>query len=188
MYHIKNDRRSLQSSEMMYEALIALIKEKSYQDLTVTEIVTRANLGRATFYRNFDAIDDILEWKCDEAFVGFYEYLLEYDKTLGVMHDREPGSLFKPFLRYWYTKSLIIEILYKVGRSEIVNRSFERMFERNAPAVQNLNATIEQYFGYFVAIRRGVALSILEQWIKNGKDIPPDELAALITELIRLSI
>ena len=52
MYHKKNDRRSIQSSDWIYEALKTLMLDKEYSKITITDIVNKANIGRTTFYRN----------------------------------------------------------------------------------------------------------------------------------------
>ena len=180
MYHIKADKRSLQSSEMIFEALVQLVKEKSYQELTVTEIVQRAKLGRATFYRNFDVIDDILQWKCDKAYHGLYQYIVESYQTPGFLSSNDQFMLLKPSLRYWYVKSFIIELLIHVDRIEIIDRSYARLLDQLTPHFHKSHETILKHLDYFVAIRRGVTVSLLVQWIKNDKNIPPDELADLI--------
>ncbi len=41
-------------------SLFELMKEKNYEDITVTEIVKKAGVGRVTYYRNFESKDDII--------------------------------------------------------------------------------------------------------------------------------
>ncbi len=47
------DRRVLRSQALLREALISLIHEKSYDSIVVKEILSRANVGRSTFYTHF---------------------------------------------------------------------------------------------------------------------------------------
>jgi AcrR family transcriptional regulator len=56
----KKDRRIERTQHLIRGALIALIKEKGFEALTVQEIIDRANVGRATFYAHFDNKDDLL--------------------------------------------------------------------------------------------------------------------------------
>ncbi len=51
---------AVQSRKMLVEALLALMQEKPYQDISICELTERATLSRRTFYRLFDAIDEIL--------------------------------------------------------------------------------------------------------------------------------
>lgn len=188
MYHIKKDKRSIQSSSWIYDALAELMKEKKYAEITVTEIVEKAKLGRATFYRNFDSLDDVLRLKCDETFNELYEYLVEYYRTNSILNTGINTVFIKPFLRYWYVNSLIIELLIKANRFDIINESFTNMFKLFLPHLNKSHDIIWKHMDYFVAIRSGVAINVLIQWIKNDKNIAPDDLADLIVNQMKESL
>jgi AcrR family transcriptional regulator len=53
------DRRVARSREMLHQALLSLIIEKGYEEITVEEICERANVGRSTFYAHFTSKDDL---------------------------------------------------------------------------------------------------------------------------------
>lgn len=62
------------------EALFALMHEKSFSDITVTELIRKAGVARASYYRNYDSMEDVL--------ITLVEYVLnsfrneaEYDLT-----------------------------------------------------------------------------------------------------------
>ncbi len=54
------DRRVLRTQQLLRSALLSLIQEKGFEDLSVQEIIDRANVGRATFYAHFDSKEDLL--------------------------------------------------------------------------------------------------------------------------------
>jgi AcrR family transcriptional regulator len=60
------DRRVQRTRQALQGALIALIQEKGYEDLTVQDIIDRANVGRATFYAHFDSKEDLLVSRLDD--------------------------------------------------------------------------------------------------------------------------
>jgi AcrR family transcriptional regulator len=64
------DRRVARSREMLHQALLSLIIEKGYEQITVEGICERANVGRSTFYAHFTSKDDLkrggLEHLCRE--------------------------------------------------------------------------------------------------------------------------
>jgi AcrR family transcriptional regulator len=59
MYHIKNDKRIYISLDLIRNGFYALLSEKDFGSITVSEIAERAGVGRATFYRLFDD----MEWE-----------------------------------------------------------------------------------------------------------------------------
>lgn len=55
----KIDRRIRRTQQLLHEALINLILEKGYEDITVQDIIDRADVGRSTFYAHFLDKDDL---------------------------------------------------------------------------------------------------------------------------------
>jgi AcrR family transcriptional regulator len=54
------DRRVRKTQRSLHEALIALIREKDYDDIAVQDILNRANVGRSTFYTHYRDKDELL--------------------------------------------------------------------------------------------------------------------------------
>ncbi|MCP4368162.1 MAG: TetR family transcriptional regulator, partial [Deltaproteobacteria bacterium] len=55
----KPDRRAIRSKRLIIEALRELILEKDYKKISVSDIVKRADIGRATFYAHFEDKEDL---------------------------------------------------------------------------------------------------------------------------------
>ena len=53
-----------QTRRWIIEALLELLKHKDYHDITVSQIVDKAKLGRRTFYRYFKTKDEVIEYLC----------------------------------------------------------------------------------------------------------------------------
>ena len=60
MANLKNDRRSMRTQRILHEALMALMQEKRYDDITVQDIIDRANVGRSTFYSHYRDKEDLM--------------------------------------------------------------------------------------------------------------------------------
>src|SRR5215469_590889 len=55
----KLDRRVRRTRNALGDALIALIEERSFQDITVQDILDRAQISRSTFYAHYRDKDDL---------------------------------------------------------------------------------------------------------------------------------
>jgi AcrR family transcriptional regulator len=181
MYRIKNDQRSIRSTEMLYEGLAKLMGEKDFAAITVTDLVEAAKVGRTTFYRNFDVIEDILRMRTDQVMEGLREYLQEYRKQNA---NESQTKLLKPMLRYFYLHSEIIELLITANRIGIFQESFRRLMEPLKPTIGALYGVEQEYVEYILAIHTGAITSILIHWIEAGKKHAPDELADKLSPMI----
>lgn len=182
MYHIKNDQRSIRSAEMLYEGLSRLIQEMPFGSIKVNDLVEASNVGRTTFYRNFDTIEDILRLRSDQVFDEMIQYVIEYIEKYG---NESRMMLLKPVLRYFYLHSEIIELLLQADRLDIAMQSFHRAvepFEEPARAYLGIH---ENYVDYNITIRIGIVTNILVKWIETGKKGPPDEIADTLSSMIK---
>jgi len=57
----KNDRRAHRTKRSLSAALVGLIKEKRFDDITVQNVIERADVGRSTFYSHFRDKEDLFQ-------------------------------------------------------------------------------------------------------------------------------
>lgn len=60
MANRKDDRRSKRTRRVLHEALMSLMGEKRYDDITVQDIIDRADIGRSTFYAHYQDKEDLM--------------------------------------------------------------------------------------------------------------------------------
>jgi AcrR family transcriptional regulator len=63
-----DDPRVKRTRQLLQQALIALIQEKAFQDITVQDIADRATVNRATFYAHFEDKYSLLDTCMREQF------------------------------------------------------------------------------------------------------------------------
>ncbi|WP_058302722.1 TetR/AcrR family transcriptional regulator [Gorillibacterium timonense] len=62
MAHLERvDRRIVKSKALLKEALLSLMQENHFRDITIMKIVEKADLNRGTFYKNYQYKEDILD-------------------------------------------------------------------------------------------------------------------------------
>lgn len=82
------DRRVQKTKQLLSEALVELILEKGYEEVSVADILDRANVGRSTFYAHYENKGQLLlfghehlrnlaikEGAKEIDFVSFYQHL-----------------------------------------------------------------------------------------------------------------
>jgi len=182
MYHIKNDQRAIRSSRVFYDTLAQLMQDQPFDTITVTQLVAVAQLGRATFYRNFDKIEDIFQMRCDQVVDDLIVSVIAYKEE---NRSQEPGKLLKPMLRYFYLNSEIIDLLLRANRIDILQDSFRKRAQWMRSRIAQLKHLPEEYVDYGAEIRISVMLTIVTHWVKSGKRQAPDELADKLKSMIK---
>jgi AcrR family transcriptional regulator len=185
MFHIKEDKRAVQSANLIYNALSEIMNEKEYESISVTELVNKAGVGRATFYRGFDQIDDVLKWKCELRFKELYLYVREYYSNPTYF---ELSFFILPFLKFWNDDDEIVRTLIKGHRLDIFRECFYRLFQHFAKELPSDDNVINQHLDYFIAARAGISMHLLITWINKGKDVTPEELNKIIIEQTKYMI
>jgi AcrR family transcriptional regulator len=62
----KTDLRIIRTRQRLTNSLRELIVEKGYEHITVKDVLSRAKVGRSTFYAHFESIDHLLP--CEDNF------------------------------------------------------------------------------------------------------------------------
>src|SRR5215216_1432352 len=64
----KTDARVRRTRDVLGDALIALMQEKSFETITVQDVLDRAHVSRSTFYTHYSDKDDLLMSDAEEFF------------------------------------------------------------------------------------------------------------------------
>lgn len=174
MYHIKKDKRAIRSSNLIFDALDLLMAQKNFQDITVSELVDQAQVGRATFYRNFDNIEDVLRFKCDQTFDDLFNFFVEYGRN-NPSGDKFP--FLKLILQYFDFDSRIIELLIQANKTFLLQNAFKKQLSPLISNPANIVDIPAVYQEYLKEIYSSTATNILLHWIKTGKKESPEELS-----------
>lgn len=75
------DRRQKKTREAIFRAFTELLAKKHYSQITVGEIIERADVGRATFYAHFETKDFLLKELCEELFCHIFDSTEEVGET-----------------------------------------------------------------------------------------------------------
>lgn len=95
------DRRQRKTREAIFKAFIELLSEKEFGQITVGEIILRADVGRATFYAHFETKDFLLKALCEELFCHIFDAANHDHPEHRHLFDCEaPDSMFLHLFRH----------------------------------------------------------------------------------------
>lgn len=147
--------------ECITTALIQMLEEQSFEDISITELVKKAGVGRVSFYRNFDSKEDVLRKHLQtllEEWAKQYEGVKDYNLVQAI------------FEHYYKNRDLCI-LLYERGLSHI---SLESVKEACGAKPEQPN--VIAYTAAFIAYG---LYGWIEEWFKRGMQETPEEMAKL---------
>ena len=63
----KIDRRTLYTRMVIKDALLSLLAEKEYADVTIADLCREAEINRGTFYLHYDNLREVMDELFDDA-------------------------------------------------------------------------------------------------------------------------
>lgn len=116
----KLDRRVRRTRRLLAEALVALIIEKEYETISITDITERADLNRATFYLHYGSKEELLMAMLEERFDELVARMEAIDPEAPIWEDYAADVLMFEHVAEYHQ-------MYKVllgahGAGYVVNR------------------------------------------------------------------
>ena len=76
-------RSAIRSRQLIHDALAELLEEKSWDKITVADIVRRANINRGTFYAHYDNVPDVIQRTTETGLTHVLD-IFSHAPTMGV--------------------------------------------------------------------------------------------------------
>lgn len=83
------DRRQRKTRQAIYAAFEGLMAEQHYSEVTVAQVIKRADIGRSTFYAHFETKDELLNQMCVEMFTHIFEGVDEHCVTHATLEAKD---------------------------------------------------------------------------------------------------
>lgn len=161
MYHIPNDARAKKSAEKIGNGLLNCLRSKNFVEISVTDVQKTSSVGRATFYRLFDNITDVLSYLCDNIFerVG-----REYEITDIVV----PRSMSLKFIREWMNNKTLLQAIVDCNRMDFLYNAHSKYIGRNIDFFFPSPSVSEEQLTYLLMTMTACTSACLGAWLKNG--------------------
>ena len=161
-------KRKASVSFYITEALLALLKEKDYQDISITELCEKADVTRTSFYRNFKSKEDILFKRVRTVTDAFLE-----ESAISYEGDSTRDYFVKLFTHMERQKELC-QAAAKAGLLHLVKDEFDRVFQ----TVHRKD--YDPYKSYFLS---GGVYNVFLLWFVNGCKETPRQMADKMNDI-----
>ena len=153
------------------DALFELLKTKKFKEITTTEIINKAGVCRASFYRNFYLPEDIIQRYSNSMF--------------DVLHQITPISRENmhehicTVNHYFLTQRERLSLIEKQGLFYLIE---DALLEHCLYQTHCLGVFTNQYQVEFYA---GASARQFRTWLHNGFKETPEEMASIVESLIQ---
>lgn len=181
----KKDLRVVKTQNTLYNTLLELMKEKSFEEIKVSDICNHALINRSTFYSHYtdkyellaDAINDLKnsltdELKANKNISNTKEYYLEMIKIF-LNHIEEKRDIYLAVMIN-NRNSIMVDIIYDVLDHDITTHLNEyQSIEKN---IIPPNIVAKFYIG--------AVFNVGIEWLKNSNQYSKEQLLGYIDMLI----
>jgi AcrR family transcriptional regulator len=174
-----NDRRVVRTRATLREALVSLILERGWDEISVRDVCDRANVGRSTFYTHFADKEDLLLSGFDDL-----RRVLRLVVKAGVGSGK--GVAFsRALLEHAHENRRLFRALVGKRSSQAVQKQFlqvvidltEEELARSLGAVTRFDATVHYVAGAF--------FQLVIWWLESRKALQPAEIDAFFQQLTK---
>ncbi len=172
------NQTNIQVKQDMYKALLRLIGDKTFSSISVSDITSEANVSRMSFYRNYNAIEDILT-----------EHLVEVVEEYRTKEAEKPGTgsetvfydkkyMLRCF-RFFYLHREFIDALITAGMGDLfLAKITEYLIQK---WIDTEGGTREETLR--ISAFAGAIYNMYREWSKSNFLELPEDIAAILYDL-----
>jgi AcrR family transcriptional regulator len=179
------DKRVKRTKKFLKKALLKLLRNKHFHDITITDIVREADFNRGTFYIHYESKEELLEElindRLSELLKAFRSTYLKAANEVSIT-ELSITAIFEHFLDHkeYYQVVLSPNIHYNV-REKMINL-MKQHFKEDIEFITDTAIDIELFYTFRV---HGVIGLILE-WIENDCHHAKEYMAEQVLRLASL--
>ena len=184
----KSESKYFNTATKMNLALIALLKKKPFDYITVSEICERAGVNRSTFYLHYETIGDLLEETARYLLNDFLSYFSEDRKTVAFnLTNCELNDLIfvcdkylTPYFTYIQENKEVFGTALAnnqtLGFDVVYQRLFDNIFK---PILDRFHYPRDEQNYVMMFYLNGIT-AIITEWLKDGCQKSIEDISAII--------
>ena len=183
MEHGKEDRRTRRTRQLLRDALLALLKAKRFEDISVQDIIERADVARSTFYVHYTDKDDLLvgKWGVFASNLGHHSELMAYE-------EKDTQSMFAT--RVWFQHIQAQEPIFKIiARDSAMDLAMKTL---HGLLRSDIQAKVQSHIPEVSPIPSSLVMdymasslmTIIKWWVRHDMSYPPQRMDEIFQQLV----
>jgi len=181
----KTDRRVVKTKKALYEALISLMINKEFREITVTDLVEHADINRGTFYKHYQYKEDLLNEVINEVMsdlVKSYRKPYENVDTFVISELTPPAiKIFEHVARHSKFYSIVVNSNALPG---FQNRIFNEIKSLARQDIQPCSPNSKINKELFDSYHAYAVLGMIVEWVQGGFKYSPTYMAEQLLEIM----
>jgi len=180
----KTDPRVLRTLKLIQDAMLSLISEKPYADITISDITEKAGVARPTFYLHYRSKDEVIVDYLD----GLFELYLE-EITPDIDIERGWVLTKKLFEQVEMNAQKLRPLLNDPTTIILMNRFriyiiyvSKLLLEKGVFSISG--SVPRKYYEFLMVGVAGYFYSVLIEWLKQEMPYTPDEMSSFLIPFI----
>jgi len=172
------------TEEIIKEAFLDIYKEKPLDKIKVSYFVDTCNISRSTFYFYFKDVYDLYS-KCERDMILYLEEGLT-DLCMSTIRAnfKKHAKLYSNYLKKFIEKKDAIAMFIEGSEADSFHQAlFDSVASWYSQVIKFSVDMDERKKEILVRFYSGGWVTMLEDWIKNGCDVPPSVIGDIIATL-----
>jgi AcrR family transcriptional regulator len=177
----KKDRRARRTRQLLRNALLALLQEKRYEDISVQDIIERADVARSTFYVHYLDKDDLL--------TGNQGIFAENLGQQLMSHARENHALIYSSRAWFYhiqAQVPILKVIAKDSAMDLAMKTLRGIIHRNVAEGMQAHPQMEVSvpISLILDYLTDTLMTLIQWWFKDGMKYTPEQMDEMFQQLV----
>lgn len=178
-----SDRRVRKTKAQLRSALTELLREKSPDQITVTELTAQADVNRGTFYCHYRDIGHMIQCLEEEVLLEFTSLMDSYTAS-----ELEKGlrPILEDVFRFIQRNLDLVAPLVGVGRRTAFLERFKEVIQEK---VSREWSGLYRFAGgpqrdFYLSFLVGGVVGLLQSWLEGRRSESPEAMAALAESIM----
>lgn len=177
------DRRSRKTRQGLRQALLTLLKEKRYEEISVQDIIERADVARSTFYAHYVDKNDLLTGQN-----GIFADNLGHEIAKHSEHESSGSFSSLGWFQHIQAQGDILKVIAKDPAMDLAMKTLRQLIHRSVKETLHGHAQHQRSprvpESLLADYLTDTLMTLIKWWCQNGLVYTPQQMDEIFRQLV----